>query len=159
MTTQPTAVIDRFASEHAFLSNFTPSPVAIRCEGERLVCPTVEHAFQAAKTLDPVERRRVAAAESPTAAKRLGRCVTLRPGWDEIRDDVMRACLAAKFRHGSALAERLVRTGDVLLVEGNTWGDRYWGVCDGIGENRLGELLMRRRVYLATLREYPDFPL
>lgn len=39
-------------------------------------------------------------------------------------------------------------TDDAELVEGNTWGDRYWGVVDGVGENRLGKLLMERRAEL-----------
>jgi len=25
---------------------------------------------------------------------------------------------------------------------GNHWGDRYWGVCDGKGENNLGKIQM-----------------
>lgn len=44
-----------------------------------------------------------------------------------------------------AIAEDLLDTGDQRLVEGNVWGDRYWGVCDGVGENWLGELLMQVR--------------
>ena len=31
------------------------------------------------------------------------------------------------------------------LVEGNTWGDRFWGVCGGVGLNWLGRLLMQVR--------------
>ena len=66
----------------------------------------------------------------------------------------MRSLLAQKFRLGQPLGLRLIATGDAELVEGNTWGDRYWGVVDGVGENRLGELLMDRRAELrAALRE------
>ena len=43
------------------------------------------------------------------------------------------------------MASRLINTGDAILIEGNTWGDTYWGVCDGVGENRLGKLLMEVR--------------
>lgn len=51
----------------------------------------------------------------------------------------------AKFSQNPDLADKLVATKDAELIEGNTWGDRIWGVCDGIGENRLGKILMRVR--------------
>jgi predicted NAD-dependent protein-ADP-ribosyltransferase YbiA (DUF1768 family) len=35
--------------------------------------------------------------------------------------------------------------GEAPLIEGNTWNDRYWGVCRGTGKNRLGQILMRIR--------------
>ena len=41
--------------------------------------------------------------------------------------------------------QRLLDTGDRELIEGNTWGDRFWGVCRGEGENKLGRILMRVR--------------
>ena len=40
------------------------------------------------------------------------------------------------------LADWLLETGDEELVEGNTWSDTTWGVCNGVGENKLGRLLM-----------------
>lgn len=54
----------------------------------------------------------------------------------------MRALLMVKFAPATELAERLLATGDAQLVEGNTWGDTFWGVCDGVGENHLGRLHM-----------------
>jgi predicted NAD-dependent protein-ADP-ribosyltransferase YbiA (DUF1768 family) len=74
------------------------------------------------------------------------------PDWAEIRDDIMRSLLAQKFRLGEPLGQRLMATGDAELIDGNTWGDRYWGVVDGVGQNRLGQLLMERR---AELRAAP----
>ena len=59
--------------------------------------------------------------------------------------EVMRGLLARKFAPGTELAARLLATGDAQLVEGNTWGDRFWGVCRGQGRNQLGQLLMERR--------------
>jgi ribA/ribD-fused uncharacterized protein len=156
--TRGTSRIDRFdGTEHAFLSNFYPSPVVIREDSrnlERIECATVEHGFQACKALDPVQRRTSAAAPTPGEAKKRGRRATLRPDWDAIRDDIMRSLLAQKFRRGSPLGLRLMATEDAELIEGNTWGDRYWGVIDGVGENRLGRLLMERRAELrAALTE------
>jgi ribA/ribD-fused uncharacterized protein len=148
------ARIDRFdATEYAFLSNFHPSPVVIRVAEEtpeQIACATVEHGFQACKALDPAERRRIAAAATPGEAKRRGRRTTLRPDWEHVRDEIMRALLAQKFRLGEVLGLRLLATGDAELIEGNSWGDRYWGVVDGVGQNRLGQLLMHRRAELRT---------
>lgn len=135
--------IDSFRGKYAFLSNFSKSPVYLH--GGSLYCPTVEHAFQACKTTDMAQRRQIANAQTPGQAKRLGRQVALRVGWDSMRDDVMLELLRQKFAPDSTLADLLLATGDAVLIEGNTWGDRYWGVCNGKGENRLGELLMQVR--------------
>lgn len=133
-------VIEAFTKENAFLSNFHLSPV----EFEGVVYPSVEHAFQAAKTVDPEERERVRTAKTPAEAKRRGRRVTLREGWDMLRIDVMYDLLKIKFSD-RGLAGMLLETGDDELVEGNWWNDRFWGVCKGHGQNNLGKLLMKVR--------------
>jgi predicted NAD-dependent protein-ADP-ribosyltransferase YbiA (DUF1768 family) len=56
----------------------------------------------------------------------------------------MRQVLVRKFSHPE-LRAALLSTGDALLVEGNHWGDIFWGVCRGEGENWLGRLLMALR--------------
>lgn len=141
--------IDRFdGTEHAFLSNFYPSPIT---GASGIVYPTVEHAFQAAKTADHGSRLLIARLPTPGKAKRAGRALELDggiEGWNARRDHVMRHCLRLKFVLGGRLALMLMATDDAELVEGNTWGDRYWGVVDGVGENRLGNLLMERRAEL-----------
>jgi len=145
-------VINRFDGRYGFLSNFYLSPLVLpqwhQAVGE--IAPTVEHAFQAAKTEDIAQARMVVHASSPGVAKRLGRRVTIRPGWEQGRDVVMESLLRLKFVPGSDLAAALLDTGDAELIEGNTWGDRYWGVCEGAGENRLGKLLMKIRSELAS---------
>ena len=45
----------------------------------------------------------------------------------------------------------LLATGKATLVEGNSWGDTFWGVCRGKGKNMLGKILMRVRKRLATI--------
>lgn len=82
-------------------------------------------------------------------AKTLGRALPLRLGWDESKLDVMLACLRSKFSDVN-LSARLIGTGDAELIEGNTWDDRFWGVCGGDGENHLGRLLMRVRGELSS---------
>lgn len=45
--------------------------------------------------------------------------------------------------------DQLLATGGVELIEGNDWGDAFWGVCGGYGQNWLGVLLMLVRSELA----------
>jgi ribA/ribD-fused uncharacterized protein len=137
-------VIDSFSGKYRFLSNFWYAPRHL--DGE--LAPTAEHAFQAQKTVDPVERARILAAETPGDAKKLGRRCTLRSDWERVKLSEMRRILEVKFDYGTDTAMRLIGTGDALLVEGNTWGDTFWGVSRGNGENWLGHLLMARRAEL-----------
>jgi len=142
-------VIDRFEGSHFYLSNFFTSPLTR--DGETY--DTVEHAFQAAKTFDAAERARVRDAATPAIAKRLGRQVTLRADWEKVKLGVMEDLLRAKFSDPE-LREALRATGGEELVEGNTWNDRFWGVCRGRGQNHLGRLLMKIRAeILAAERE------
>ena len=134
-------VIDSFSEEFEFLSNFFPSKIT---DFEGNIYPTVEHYFQAMKTLDPEKRKIIAAAPTPGQAKRLGRKVNLRKDWEEIKLDVMKTALRQKFSK-PGLRQMLLDTGDAELIEGNWWGDTYWGVCNVVGENHLGELLMEIR--------------
>lgn len=137
--------IEKFSGSFRFLSNFYPAPVSMRGE----IYPTTEHAFQAAKTLDPAERKTIRSASTPGQAKRLGRTVALRSDWEEIKLDVMAACLRAKFSR-EPLRSRLLATDKATLVEGNEWNDTFWGVCRGVGENHLGRLLMEVREELRS---------
>lgn len=141
-------MIDSFSGEYRFLSNFWMCPV----EFDGHVYSSVEHAFVAAKTHDEEFRSKVRMTQSPAMAKRMGRTVKLRPDWDLNKRIVMYTLVSDKFRRNHLLGMALVGTGDEELVEGNTWGDRYWGVCDGVGENWLGKTLMQVRKELA--REY-----
>ncbi len=140
-------MIDRFDGEYAFLSNFDPSPIVL----DRITYPTVEHAFQAAKTDDRLERERMASLPTPGAAKRAGRKVALRPDWERVKVGIMEELVRRKFADPD-LAGKLLATGDEELIEGNTWNDRFWGVCRGTGRNQLGKILMRVR---AELRGMP----
>jgi len=142
--------IPEFQGRYRFLSNFYLLPEPLEWEG--ILYPTTEHAFQAAKSTDPAVRRVIAAAEkdgkpSPAIAKKLGRGVALRPGWEEMKIPIMEELLCLKFAH-PALGRLLLETGDAFLIEGNTWGDTFWGVSRGSGRNELGKALMRVRAAL-----------
>lgn len=132
------ARIVAFTGPYRFLSNFD----------ER---GKVEWRFQAAKTLDDDEAAWVLGAVSAGEAKRRGRGVTLRPDWEEIKEDIMLGLLREKFSDPT-LGAMLVATYPAELIEGNDWRDPYWGVCRGHGKNRLGVLLMQVREELRTGR-------
>ena len=136
--------ISAFNGVYRFLSNFHYGG-RIMLDGARY--PTVEHAYQAAK-VDPTRqdlRAEIASAVAPGRAKRIGQRVPLRSDWEGIKIGIMLDLLRQKFRPGSLLSKQLLETGDRKLIEGNTWGDTFWGVCYGVGENHLGRLLMQVR--------------
>ena len=137
-------MIDRFAGEFAFLSNFFNIPVYYN----GLLYQNSEAAFQAQKTLDSEERKRFSTM-NPSEAKRAGKSVELREDWEYVRDDIMFDIVLSKFASNPFLKKLLFTTGDEELVEGNTWNDTYWGVCNGKGENHLGKILMKVREVLS----------
>lgn len=133
--------ITTFRGEHAFLSNFTYCTV----EFDGLTYPSTEHAFQAAKTLDTEERKKIRDLKTPAETKAAGKKLKLRPDWETIKLDIMEDLLRKKFNQPK-FADKLLATLDEELVEGNWWNDRFFGQCPvGVGENHLGRLLMKIR--------------
>lgn len=135
--------------ENRFLSNFWYSPF----DYKGLRWRTVEHAFQAAKTLDRARFLAIHDAETPAKAKRIGRQCRMRADWDQVKQGVMLDLLRIKFKDPDMRAA-LLATGNKILIEGNTWGDRYWGVYNGEGENHLGKLLMQVRQEIRDADEF-----
>jgi ribA/ribD-fused uncharacterized protein len=143
--TTRSAKIAEFQGEYRFLSNFWPAEVEF--EGHQY--PSAEHAYQAAKFTDHSMRQKVAEAKTPAQAKSVAHSATTqRANWDEAKFDVMEKVVRDKFTRNAELRQKLIDTGDAELIEGNTWGDRIWGVCDGTGENHLGKILMKVRAEL-----------
>jgi len=138
-------LIARFTGSYRFLSNFWPA----RVELYGIEYPSVEHAYVAAKTLDASQREHIRQLEKPGDVKRYGRKLVLRPDWNDVRLYIMEDLVRQKFEDPE-LRKLLLATGDQKLIEGNTWGDRFWGVCDGVGENHLGRILMRVRAVCLT---------
>lgn len=135
-------VIDDFSPrlKHGFLSNFYPCTIYI----DKKPFSSVEHAYQAHKTLDESARELIRKAKTPQEAKKLGRCVQLRPDWIDVRIPLMRSFLTQKFEN-PFLQHMLIETGDAQLIHKNSWNDKFWGECRGTGENWLGRLLMEVR--------------
>ena len=131
----------RFRGEYWFLSNMFPCEIDITLNGVPHAFTCAEAAFQACKC--PARAAEFAGLDG-FAAKKLGRTVDLCPDWEQIRLPAMEYILRVKFGRHPELMTRL-RSVRGAIVEDNKWGDRFWGVCDGSGENHLGRLLMKLR--------------
>lgn len=129
-----------FRNEYWFLSNMYPCE--IRVNG--LVFTCAEACFQSFKTTDLNERKKFQGIDG-FEAKKLGRSVSLRSDWNDIRIEVMFRVIHAKFNQHPDLTKKLKDTGDLLIIEDNTWKDTFWGVCNGKGYNILGQILMSER--------------
>jgi N-glycosidase YbiA len=134
-----------FSGEYRFLSNFWFSTFVV----DGVSFEFNEKWYMAHKTLDPLEVNHIMACLKPGECKAAGRTVTLRPDWEDVKDEVMLQGLRLKFGQNAELAQRLLDTGKRYLEETNTWGDTYWGVCQGKGKNMLGIQLMRVRAELS----------
>lgn len=135
--------ITEFKGEYFFLSNFYEFPIEYK--GKKFA--STEVAYQWAKTDDPEYKRLLEECTSSSASKKLGKSCPLRDDWDDIKLSVMRELIYIKFVN-TELTKQLKDTHDAELIEGNWWGDTYWGVCKGTGKNHLGKLLMEVRNFL-----------
>lgn len=131
---------------HHFLSNFHPTACGF----------SVEKEYQAAKMDSVRDARSVRFSVDPGQAKRLGNLLTMRRDWSVIKDAVMHGLVRHKFLVDRDLCARLFETAPRPLVEGNTWNDRYWGVCKHkdywVGLNKLGQILERVRTEIAIIK-------
>ena len=133
-------MIDRFENEYFFLSNFENSPITY----DGITYRNVEAAFHAQKVFN-VEEKKKFSNLNPSEAKRLGRRVKLRSDWESVKVDIMTDLVRIKFLQNPELKKKLLATEDQILIEGNWWKDRFWGVCEGEGLNYLGRILMMVR--------------
>jgi ribA/ribD-fused uncharacterized protein len=116
---------------------------------------TSEHYFQAQKFVNTEHFNTIKSAKTPLSARILGRSrkFPIREDWEEVKDDVMRKALYAKFSQNKDIKNILVSTDNTKLIE-NSPNDYYWGCgFDNSGLNRLGVLLMELR----TLFQLEDF--
>lgn len=139
-----------FRGEFAFLSNFFESNIIY----QGISYPTVEHAFQAAKSTDSNERQKIADCGKASQAKRIGRRMQLRPDWETVKLKIMKELLILKFSN-PILKEKLLATNNLEIIELNNWGDKYWGAIrlkdnQIVGENHLGKLLTEIRTEISA---------
>lgn len=137
-----------FKGEHRFLSNFyVGQPIVVG----PWTFKTGEHFYQALKTEKFSEVKEIADSQQPYQAKKLGRKVTLRDNWEEVKDRAMEIVVARKFFSDPLAMNRLMDLDGLDLVEGNTWHDNYWGSCTCLDcgpkpkMNMLGKTLMNFR--------------
>lgn len=140
LTVDEEGPITSFKGEYAFLSNFYPCPVGLGWN----TFQNAEAAFQSCKSADLADTTQFVNMTGQQA-KRVGRKVELRPDWEYIKDNVMECVVSCKFNQNGDLRDKLLATGNRELIEGNTWNDTYWGVCNGKGQNKLGKILMKVR--------------
>lgn len=124
--------IIKFSGEHYFLDNFYPCEVVF----DGLTYHSSEAAFQAQKA--PKEERYLFAELKKGAdVKKLGGKTgpyAMKQGsaelidWNKRSTKVMEEVVRAKFNQNPDLAEKLIATGDLHLVEGNNHDDNLYGI-------------------------------
>lgn len=142
-------IVLEFRGKYRWLSNFHEVPI----EFEGNTYQSTESAYQAAKCANIEDRALLYSNPSMTSAdsKRIGSSVKLRDDWtEELRLKTMYKLNRQKFLNNADLAKKLIATGEAILMEGNLWGDTFWGVDlkTGIGDNHLGRILMEIRFEL-----------
>lgn len=139
-------VINSFDGEYDFLSNFYECPILWKGNLYR----NSESIYQSYKTLDnvPFDFTKTTGSQ----AKKISKKLNVRPDWNKIKFDLMYEICQEKFNQNTDIAQKLMNTGDAILIEGNYWGDTYWGKCNGVGQNNLGKILMKIREELFELQ-------
>lgn len=136
------AKITSFSGSFRFLSNFYPCKVVY----EGIEYPSSEHAYVAAKTDNQLQKLAISEIPSTSDVKRFGRQIKLKDNWDNIKISIMKNIVEAKFDQNPDLMKLLQETRNYELIEGNNWGDRFWGQSPlGNGRNELGKILMSVR--------------
>jgi hypothetical protein len=135
--------IKGFFKEYRWLSNF----YLCKVEYEGIVYPSVEHAYQISKAIEkpPENVLNDLLGLSPGKIKNVGRWLPIKSYWESLKVPIMFTLCLIKFSTNKDLKQKLIDTGDAYLEETNTWGDTFWGVCGGVGENHLGDILMTVR--------------
>lgn len=142
MKSDSVTMISYFDGEYRFLSNFYLGEIKVFGS----TYASAEHAYQAIKATSEEDHNFVAAAETPGIAKRRGRQIKIRHDWEKVKIHLMRQIVEAKFEQHPDLMKKLKATKGQVLIEGNTWGDTFWGECPvGNGRNELGKILMAIR--------------
>ena len=134
-------IIESFTGDYSFLSYFYPCVIIF--EGQKY--NSTEHAYQAAKCKNIDDRAKFRESIKASKAKFLGKKVAMRPDWESVKLQIMYEVVKQKFSKYDNLKKLLLDTGEAEIIEGNNWGDTYFGVCNGKGMNHLGKILMRVR--------------
>lgn len=129
--------IPAFRDNLSFLSNMYICDIPYDVNGKEYLFHSVENAYQSLKNPESIFRF---ISISPSEAKILGRTIQCREDWDLVKDNIMKELLTIKFTNNPELLSKLCKC-DFQIAERNYWKDFYWGICNGIGQNKLGNLL------------------
>jgi ribA/ribD-fused uncharacterized protein len=132
--------IKGFFGDYYFLSNFYKCTVKY----DGLIYPSSENVYQAAKCINLDDKLLISKVD-PASSKKIGQKVKLIDNWHTLKFGIMKNIVTAKFIQNSQLKIKFMETGDKYLEETNSWKDKTWGVCNGVGENHLGKILMEVR--------------
>lgn len=147
-----------FFDEFRFLSNFHVTPVHFN--GNDYM--SSEHAYMAAKARNKKDHDYVQSAKSCSQAKKRGSEIELVDDWELMKVEIMYLINLNKYSNPT-MAALLATTGNRYLEETNWWGDKIWGVCEGIGQSLLGRVIMQVRTELGisdiVLRRDPTWRL
>lgn len=133
-------MIGNFTGEYAFLDNDYETHITI----DGIVFKTVTAAFESRKVDDLIIQFKISK-KSPAEARRYVKAFVLPSDWADTQDEIMKSIVVKKFEQNPKLRQKLIATGDELLVYNNTCNDKYWGLHKGCGKNRLGTILMQVR--------------
>lgn len=139
--------IESFRNEYFFLSNMFKCSIIFKTKftDDYFVFDSSEHIYQSYKAQNVVDFNLVANSRTPLMSKRNGSMIQIDPDFSNYKLNLMYRIIKAKFKQNENLKDLLIRTGDKKLIEDNYWGDKFWGVCDGFGENNLGKILTEVR--------------
>lgn len=143
--------IHGFFREYRWLSNFH------LCEVEYggIIYPSTENAYQAQKTND--HNLQLEFAElTPSQSKIRSHQMVIPDDWELTKMGIMNDLLRLKFAIPE-LRDMLLATDNKHIEETNYWNDSWWGVCEGVGKNVLGKLIMNIRSELRG--ELPKYKL
>lgn len=143
-----------FDGDERYLSNFYQLPEPVFLDGMEFY--TVEAAYQAAKTFNP-EFRRAMSRMTPGKSKTAGRALIIRHDWEEVKYTIMKDLVTQKFNTEPFRTNLMETHKHIIIIEGNHWGDIYWGMSGGIGENHLGKIIMEIRDKLMGVHDH-SFP-
>lgn len=154
--------ITNFAGEqNQFLANIYPERTIFTYDG--IEYRNFETAYQSQK-MQKIETRRYVARMHPLDAKAYVSTHLVRSDWEKafaeederpselctcLKDKVMYELLLIKFSNPDLKAQ-LLATGDAVINKENNQGEVYWGTCRGVGQGKIGKMLMEIRSRLSA---------
>ena len=100
-------------------------------------------------TMSSKNRKEIAELSTPGQAKRFVRLWSIPKEFYDKRLSIMEGLVLKKFVNNSELRRKLIDTCPEELIEGNSWGDVFWGQVHTAkgwtGRNELGKILTEAR--------------